>query len=1031
MNQKKKTKKSEQDMPRHEDVYRTLAENLPDIVYRLHLQGARHMQFFNDRITEFTGFSPDEFTVGRVCSMESRMLKEDGKRVIETVENAIRNRGPFEVEYRFLHRNGSIITFLERGTVICDVAGVPLHIDGVIRDISDRKAMEDELRASERRYKAVVDSQEEFVVRYLPGGIITFINDTLCKYVQMGREDLLGKSYYPFMHPSDRDTFVRKIEALDRDAPRMIAEARAVLPDGRVVWHRWAHHAIFDKDGSLVEYQCTGRDVTDLKLAEDNLRRSEKRYRELVEAANSVILTWDTTGNLLFLNNFALTFFGYGKEELIGRNVIGTIVPETESSGRDLAHLMREIQRDPDRFRDNENENITKDGRRVWVRWANKAIEDENGNLTGILSIGHDITERKRVEHALRQSEERFATAFRNNPAWLAIVHMETMKVMEVNNAWIKLFGYSREEAIGRTTVELGIYDEDAYRRIIEDTKSGKSARNIEVTIRNRSDENRVLLVSREVIQIADEPYLLAMGSDITERKQAEEALKESERSMKTLMGNLPGMVYRCRNDRHGTMEYVSEGATTLTGYQVADLIGNAKIAYNDLIHPDDQKPVWDAVQIAIGRREKFTLNYRIQRADEQERWVWEQGQGVYSEEGGLLALEGFITDITERRLLDEERQKIQKLESVGTLAGGIAHDFNNLLQGIFGYISIAKMTYDQKERSLSMLEQAEEALHLTVNLTTQLLTFSKGGKPVKKLIRVGPAVEKAVKFSLSGSHTDYLLDIAADLWPIEADEGQLTQVIQNIVLNAQEAVAGRGTVRVSAGNADISRETSLGLPSGGQFVRIAIQDSGIGIPDQNLAKIFDPYFTTKQKGSGLGLATSYSIIKNHGGMIEVKSEVNKGSTFSIYLPAAQGAETASETTTSTTISARKGKILLMDDEELVRNVAKQMITALGHDVEGAADGEKAIELFRQARESESPFDLVILDLTVKGGMGGEEAIRMIREMDPDVAAIVSSGYADSPVVANYRTYGFSAFLNKPYKIDSLSECLNALLNQS
>jgi len=290
--------------------------------------------------------------------------------------------------------------------------------------------------------------------------------------------------------------------------------------------------------------------------------------------------------------------------------------------------------------------------------------------------------------------------------------------------------------------------------------------------------------------------------------------------------------------------------------------------------------------------------------------------------------------------------------------------------------------------------------------------------------------IENPVKFALSGSHTDHLLDIATDLWPVEADEGQLAQVIQNIVLNAHEAMAGRGIVRVSAANANLARGTNPGLPDGGRFVRIDIQDSGIGIPEQNLAKIFDPYFTTKQRGSGLGLATSYSIIKNHGGIIEVKSGVNKGSTFSIYLPAAEHAE-AAPTATTTPVSGKKGRVLVMDDQELVLSVAKKMIVALGHEVECVSDGKEAIEVFRHARDAGTPFDLVILDLTVKGGMGGEEAITILREIDPEVLAVVSSGYADSPIVADYRAYGFAAFLNKPYKIDSLKDCLNKLLKQS
>jgi CheY-like chemotaxis protein len=342
----------------------------------------------------------------------------------------------------------------------------------------------------------------------------------------------------------------------------------------------------------------------------------------------------------------------------------------------------------------------------------------------------------------------------------------------------------------------------------------------------------------------------------------------------------------------------------------------------------------------------------------------------------------------------------------------------------------MAKMTLDQKEKSLAMLNQAEEALHMSVNLTTQLLTFAKGGKPSKKLIRLEPTIENAVKFALSGSHTEYILEISPDLRSVEADAGQLAQVIQNIVLNADEAMAGRGTVTISVSNVDIPARAASRLPDSGRFVRIDIQDTGTGISDENMTKIFDPYFTTKQRGSGLGLATSYSIINNHGGVIGVKSELNIGTTFSIYLPASKDAEVETVmTTVSAAVGTKKLRVLLMDDEELVRSLAEQMVSALGHETVSAEDGEKAIDLFRQAKEAGRPFDLVILDLTVKGGMGGEEAIAKIRDIDPDVKAVVSSGYADSRIVANYHVYGFSGVLNKPYRLDDLKDCLNLFVS--
>jgi CheY-like chemotaxis protein len=281
----------------------------------------------------------------------------------------------------------------------------------------------------------------------------------------------------------------------------------------------------------------------------------------------------------------------------------------------------------------------------------------------------------------------------------------------------------------------------------------------------------------------------------------------------------------------------------------------------------------------------------------------------------------------------------------------------------------------------------------------------------------------------MSGSNSDSRITVAKELWQVEADPGQIGQVIQNVVINAREAMPGGGNVEISAGNVNLPAGDHPLVPEGGKFVRIAVGDSGTGISEKHLPRIFEPYYTTKPKGSGLGLATSFSIVRNHGGMIDVKSEAGKGSTFFIYLPAREDGEAPpGESRAGATARSRKGRILVMDDEEQVRDVAMGLIDALGHNVECAENGEVAIEKFRQARNSGTPFDIVILDLTIRGGMGGEEAIGKLREIDPDVTAIVSTGYSDNPVVSEYRTYGFATYLNKPYTIHSLKESLDSLL---
>jgi CheY-like chemotaxis protein/anti-sigma regulatory factor (Ser/Thr protein kinase) len=338
----------------------------------------------------------------------------------------------------------------------------------------------------------------------------------------------------------------------------------------------------------------------------------------------------------------------------------------------------------------------------------------------------------------------------------------------------------------------------------------------------------------------------------------------------------------------------------------------------------------------------------------------------------------------------------------------------------------MARLTFDQKEKALAMLAQAEKALHQSVNLTTQLLTFSKGGTPIKKVLALRPLIENSVAFALSGSRLTYEIVLDEGLRTVEADEGQLGQVVQNIVLNADQAMPLGGMVRISVRNmhaAALAPQSDLQ----GDLVEISVRDQGTGIPPEHLTRIFDPYFTTKEKGSGLGLATAYSIIKNHGGLVRVQSEIGKGTTFRIYLPAS-GAGKEEPNSLAGPTATRKGRILVMDDEEMIRMVSGEMLAALGHEAAFAENGETALEAYRATREAGRPFDVVILDLTVRGGMGGLETLRRLVELDPDVKAVVSSGYSDDTVLTNYLEQGFRAFLKKPYEIEDLQNTLHAVL---
>jgi two-component system, cell cycle sensor histidine kinase and response regulator CckA len=391
-----------------------------------------------------------------------------------------------------------------------------------------------------------------------------------------------------------------------------------------------------------------------------------------------------------------------------------------------------------------------------------------------------------------------------------------------------------------------------------------------------------------------------------------------------------------------------------------------------------------------------------------------------------VLGLWWIKRDISEKRRIDAEMQRAQKLESLGLLAGGIAHDFNNLLTGILGNISLGLMHTEQSQSSLERFEAALRAGRQAQDLTNQLLTFSTGGAPIKKAGSLGQLIEDCASFVLRGSNVRCECSISKDLWAIEMDAGQVSQVVNNLLINAIDSMPRGGPVLIRASNFIVRGEMKLPLEPG-RYVRTSISDRGHGIKKEIIRKIFDPYFTTKKKGNGLGLSTSYFIIKKHGGLITLRTKVGVGTTFSFFLPAAQLNSMPSEETEKLLIRGR-GKVLLMDDEEIIRELSGQILKILGYEVTFATTGQEAIQLCRDEADRGQYFDAAILDLTVRGGMGGQETLQKLLEIDPGLKAIASSGYANSLVMSDHAQYGFKAVLKKPYDAIKMGEVLDRVI---
>jgi signal transduction histidine kinase/CheY-like chemotaxis protein len=396
---------------------------------------------------------------------------------------------------------------------------------------------------------------------------------------------------------------------------------------------------------------------------------------------------------------------------------------------------------------------------------------------------------------------------------------------------------------------------------------------------------------------------------------------------------------------------------------------------------------------------------------------------------GKLLGVIEHVRDVTERYRLEEELFKVKKLESLGVLAGGIAHDFNNILTGIMSNIFLAKSRAGADPEAQRLLGDAEKASQRAGTLVRKLLTFSKGGEPVKEVIALNEVIEETIGFCLTGTSVDFTLLLAPGLRTIEADRAQIDQVFNNLFINAAQAMPHGGTLTVSSENIDVgpSQSRTFRLPASlgeGEYVRVVVSDEGEGIPSENMGKIFDPYFTTKDKGSGLGLTIAYSVVNRHKGALTVDSSVGRGTAVSVYLPASRAALPSLKKNENASPVVKSGRVLVLDDDTLVRTAIEKMLVYAGFEVSGTATGEETVALYEKTWKTGEPFSFVILDLTIPGGMGGKETVKKILCINSAAKVIVASGYSNDPVMADCRKYGFAGAVPKPFRMSELLEVL-------
>jgi len=515
----------------------------------------------------------------------------------------------------------------------------------------------------------------------------------------------------------------------------------------------------------------------------------------------------------------------------------------------------------------------------------------------------------------------------------------------------------------------------------------------------------------------------LAKRREIRDRKRADSELLQSMESHRRLFDrNLAGIV---RTDLKGRIQTTNHAFATMLGYSDTDEMSGHPI----LEFAADPSEIRDFFRELVDRREISNHELTLANREGEPVSILVNAGLVTDPVEDTKIIEAVAVDISDRKRAEEDRRRMeldqlqsQKLESLGVLAGGIAHDFNNTLMAILSNISLAKQPSSGSEETLKRLNEAEDACLRATSLTQQLLTFSRGGRPIRKTATIGTLVEEASTFVARGGNCSIDCRVASDLWPVEIDEGQMDQVVQNLVLNSIEAMPLGGIITVTTNNIHLA-EGDVPTLEPGRYVGVEVSDTGSGIAEDELERVFDPFFTTKQGQSGLGLATAFSIIRSHGGAIVARSTKDQGSKFSVVLPASE--EKRVETSTPFTQAASgHGALLIMDDDEAVRSAAAELLETIGYEVATASDGSQAIALYTEAMDTGRRFDAVILDLTVPQGVGGRETMARLLEIDPDVRAIVSSGYSTDPVMANYREHGFSGVAVKPYRLAELATTL-------
>jgi len=888
-------------------------------------------------------------------------------------------------------------------------------------EIAERKRIEEELRESRELYTRLVDTIPDIIVRIGLDGRILFVNDHALQMSGYSRDELEGRNMLEFIAPEDQGKAI-EYTLLMMEGKLGPQEYHLIMKDGRKVPFEVNGDVLKTEDGTPFGIVHLCRDISERKHAQKALQESEEKYRQLYMNAPAAIYEVDYRKHcFVSFNDIIPALTGYSREELMQMDPWALFTEESQKTYLDRIRSMKDGRDVPS---SQEYSLRKKNGDILWVNTSiDYAFED--GLPVRARIVAHDITDRKRIEEALKESAEYYRTVFENT-ATANIVIAEDTTILMANKDFAGLSGYSKQELEGKISWTVFIHQDDletmrAYHRMRRiDPASAPST--YDFRFMNRNGEVRDLIIN--VAVFPGTKHSIASMIDITSWRRSEQAKAESEARFRELAELLPETVYEA--DRNGVFTFVNQTGFEKFGYSQEDLSRGRSVF--DMIVPAEHARMIATYQRLIKGEHVGLGEYTAVKKDGSTFPALIHST-IIIRDGKPMGHRGFVMDVTEKKNLESQLLRAQKMEAIGTLAGGIAHDFNNLLMGILGNISLVLLQIDQKHPIYDRLKSVEGYVQRGSDLTKQLLGFARGGKYEVKPTDLGEFIKESSElFGRTKKEIRIHHKTQEGLWTVEVDQGQMEQVLLNLYVNAWHAMPNGGDLYISEENAVLDNvSVSPYEIAPGKFVKVSITDTGTGMDEATKSRIFEPFFTTKERGrgTGLGLASVYGIIKNHGGFIHVESEKGIGTSFIIYLPASDKT-VAEEYRPKDELQAGQETILLIDDEEMILDIGSRMLEGLGYRVISAAGGRAGLQAYEK---NPGTIDLVILDM-IMPDLSGKETFDALRRINRSVRVLLSSGYSLDSQAEEILQRGCKGFIQKPFTMVEISKKIRSILDQ-